>query len=194
MLWRMPDPSSLTRDRSPASCSVSLVSQPLDHYGSPNLILFWYGYLVVPAKSVWESILLPLWHMPSLLQIKHLDWCRSVSIMSSLFHGIVCVLSCIWLFVTPWTVVRSPPGSSIHVISQARILEQVAISFSRGSSQPRNQTHFCCISYTGRRILYHCTTWEAFHWNCLHLGLPRWLSGKEFACQCRRHSRLGFDF
>ena len=30
----------------------------------------------------------------------------------------------------------SPPGSSVHGISQARILEWVAISFSRGSSQP----------------------------------------------------------
>ena len=25
------------------------------------------------------------------------------------------------------------------------------------------------------------------------LGLPRWLSGKEFACQCRRYRRFGFD-
>ena len=35
---------------------------------------------------------------------------------------------------------HSPPGSSVHGILQARILEWVAISFSRGSSQPRNQT------------------------------------------------------
>ena len=34
----------------------------------------------------------------------------------------------------------SPPGSSVHGISQARVLEWAAISFSRGSSQPRNQT------------------------------------------------------
>ena len=34
----------------------------------------------------------------------------------------------------------SLPGSSIHGILQARILEWVAISFSRGSSQPRDQT------------------------------------------------------
>jgi len=34
----------------------------------------------------------------------------------------------------------SPPGSSVHGISQARILEWVAISFSRGSSQHRDQT------------------------------------------------------
>ena len=36
----------------------------------------------------------------------------------------------------------SPPGSSVHGILQARILESVAISFSRESSQPRDQTHF----------------------------------------------------
>ena len=34
----------------------------------------------------------------------------------------------------------SPPGSSVHGISHSRILELVAISFSRGSSQPRDQT------------------------------------------------------
>ena len=44
----------------------------------------------------------------------------------------------------------SPPGSSVHGILQARILECFAISFSRGSSQPRDRTH---ISYIGRQIL-----------------------------------------
>ena len=34
---------------------------------------------------------------------------------------------------------RSPPGSSVHWIFQARILEWVAISFSRGSSQPKER-------------------------------------------------------
>ena len=47
----------------------------------------------------------------------------------------------------------SPPGSSVHGISQAGILEWVAISFSRGSSQLRDRTHVSCISCTGRQIL-----------------------------------------
>ena len=42
-------------------------------------------------------------------------------------------------------------GSSVHWISQARILEWVAMPFSRGSSQPRDWTWVYCI---GRRILY----------------------------------------
>ena len=55
----------------------------------------------------------------------------------------------------------SPPGFSVHGVLQARILEWVAISFSRGSSRPRDQTPISCISYIGKWILYHCATWEA---------------------------------
>ena len=48
-----------------------------------------------------------------------------------------------------------PPGSSVHVILQARILEQAAISFSRGSSWPRDWTCISGISFIGRQILHH---------------------------------------
>ena len=41
---------------------------------------------------------------------------------------------------------RSLPGSSVHGIFQARILEWVAISFSRGSSRPRDRIHVFCIA------------------------------------------------
>ena len=44
----------------------------------------------------------------------------------------------------------NPPGSSVHEIFQARVLEWVAISFSRGSSQPRDQTRVSCTA--GRRF------------------------------------------
>ena len=40
----------------------------------------------------------------------------------------------------------SPPGSSVHGILQARILEWVAVPFSRGSFQPRNRTQAFCIA------------------------------------------------
>ena len=49
----------------------------------------------------------------------------------------------------------SPPGFSVHEISQARILERVAISSSRGSSQPRDGTRISHVSSTGRWVLYH---------------------------------------
>ena len=49
----------------------------------------------------------------------------------------------------------SLPGSSVHGIFQARILERVAISYSRGSSWPRHWTCVSCVSCIGRQILYH---------------------------------------
>ena len=45
----------------------------------------------------------------------------------------------------------SPPGSSVHGIFQARVLEWGAISFSKGSSRPRDQTQVSCIV---RKMLY----------------------------------------
>ena len=47
-------------------------------------------------------------------------------------------------FATPWSVAL--PGSSVHGVSQARILEWVDIFVSRESSQPRDQTCFSCLA------------------------------------------------
>ena len=49
----------------------------------------------------------------------------------------------------------SLPGSSVHRILQVRILEWVAMPSSRGSFQPRDQTHIFYVSCIGRQVLYH---------------------------------------
>ena len=49
------------------------------------------------------------------------------------------------------------PGSSVHGILQERILECLAIFFSRGSSRPRGRTRVSCI---GRQILKWHRTWD----------------------------------
>ena len=69
----------------------------------------------------------------------------------------------------------SPPGSSVHGILQARVLESVAISFSRGSSQPRDQIQVSCIpgrfftiwanhkgckSIQSKRLVLHLFLWS----------------------------------
>ena len=51
----------------------------------------------------------------------------------------------------------SPPGSSVHGILQARVLEWVAVSFSRGSSLPRDGTQ---VSYWQLGSLPLAATWE----------------------------------
>ena len=71
-------------------------------------------------------------------------------------------------FVTPWNC--SPPGSSVHGISQAIILEGIAISFSKGSTLPRDWAHVSCI---GRQILYHWATRETHR--CVGIYVNMWI-------------------
>ena len=78
------------------------------------------------------------------------------------------LLSHVWLFETPWTIYILP-GSSVHGIFQARVLEWVAISFSRGSSRCRDWTQ---VSHTaGRRF----TLWATREATC---GIGNAAAGK----------------
>ena len=89
-------------------------------------------------------------------------------------------------------------GSSVHGIFQARVLEWIAISFSRGSSGPRNQTRVSRIS--GRRFTVWATREAKLHVNvcsavtsfntvmCIKnewVTFPRSIKSCDFAFQCR---------
>ena len=76
----------------------------------------------------------------------------------------ICVCVCVQLCLNLCKPMDcSPPNSSVHGVFQARILEWVAISSSRGSSRSRNWILISSISFTGRCILYYCATWEALN-------------------------------
>ena len=92
----------------------------------------------------------------------------------------------------------NPPGSSIHRISQARIPECIAISFSKGSSEPRDQTHISYVPYIEGGFLTTSTTWETppYSWSTINncwdeffpfklrnqvlalMSMPRWSDSK----------------
>ena len=59
-----------------------------------------------------------------------------------------------------------PPGSSVHGILQARILEWVAVSSSRGSSWHRDQTCISYVSCTGRQGLYQAPALGSVQFSC----------------------------
>ena len=69
----------------------------------------------------------------------------------------------------------SPPGSSVHAILQARILEWVAISFSRGSSQPRGVAIISDFPPPLCSLLYqlHCPHPELFYQAIWCLSVPK---------------------
>ena len=57
----------------------------------------------------------------------------------------------------------SPPGSSVHGILQAKVLECIAISFSRGSSRLRNHTRVSCIAdrfFTNWAMIWSINIWQ----------------------------------
>ena len=91
----------------------------------------------------------------------------------------------------------SLPGSSVHGIFQTRILEWVAISFSRGSSPPRDQTW---VSRTAGRLFTFWATKEAgrgrernLKWKEETLGWwisLSWHNNFKVICLCQKHIKL----
>ena len=85
------------------------------------------------------------------LSKSYMDWL-------TIFLAGVCVCVCVCSVTQSFPALcdplnYSPPGFSVHGILQAKVLEWVDISYSRGSSQLRDQTQICWV---GRQILYHC--------------------------------------
>ena len=91
-----------------------------------------------------------------------------------------CMLSCFSCVPLCDPMDHSLPGSSEHVISQARKLEWVVLPSSSGFSRHRDGTHLCYIYCNDRQVLYHSH----------HLGSPNeealWSKSKlETACNTR---------
>ena len=125
--------------------------------------LSWTSLIVLKFQSnfensypFWDDFKVSLYFFPVLLGfiectkywfIWNLFWCKLWGrIHFTLFPDAapaVQLLSPIWLC-NP--IDCCPPGSSVHGIFQARILEWVAISFSRGSSRPRDWTQVSCLA------------------------------------------------
>ena len=98
-------------------------------------------------------------YLPSLLHFPFpswVPWCVCVC---------MCLCACVCVCVLNHSVMpdslrpQDSPVSSVHGISQASILEWVAISFSRGSSWPRDWTCISCVSCIGIRFFTCWAIW-----------------------------------
>ena len=127
-------------------------------------------------------------------------------------HVCVCVCVCVCVLVAQLCLSLcspmdcTPPGSSVHGILQARILEWIAISFCRRLSGPRDQTQVSCTAgrcfsiWTTREaqlpiqsfsailtsFMHWCLYYEVFNLVKKTLAFPCGASGtEEPTCQCR---------
>ena len=123
--WRTQEKDGVTRIR---GWGCPMVGTGKDPGGKGWLMGNWnhYGEMMLKTLQLWE------WTKTEKNQTKICCLANYQTDIKS--HSVVSDMDC------------SPPGSSIHRILQARILEWVAIFFSRGSSQPRGWTCISCIA------------------------------------------------
>ena len=93
-------------------------------------------------------------------------WCLSIFLVIFSNQHLLWVLCvCAWSCLTLRNPMHcSPPGSSVHVVFQARILQSVAISLSKGSSWPRDQTHVSCVFCIAGRFFTCWAIREEIHY------------------------------
>ena len=84
----------------------------------------------------------------------------------------------------------SPPGSSVHEIFMARMLECVAVSFSRGSSWARDWTLISCISCIDGQVLYQLR--HPGSPTCILVVFQRSLNSHHFYLQSRDSDYIDF--
>ena len=122
-----------------------------------NLGLLHCRWILFTSCATKEAFIFQASHISN-FSSKH--WvCLSISI-----HMLCAVLSHfshVQLCVTPMDC--SPPGSSVHGILQARGLEWVAMSSSRGFSRPRDWTWVSCVSSLVGRLFTTSAAWKLFH-------------------------------
>ena len=96
----------------------------------------WWTWVWVDSRSWWWTGKPDVLQFTGSQRVRH-DWATELNCLYSVAQ--LCPTLC-----DPMDC--SLPGPSVHGIFQARILEQIAISYSRGSSRTRDQTHFSCVS------------------------------------------------
>ena len=112
-------------------------------WGEPTFVQGWphSGLMICHLDCLLKSLRELCKYYRCLSQFNHhlWGWCSAILHFKSVLVSELCPTLC-----DP--IDFRPPGSSVHGILQARILERVAIPFSRGSSQPRHQTSVSFIA------------------------------------------------
>ena len=123
-------------------CTLFLILNPILNNGTivpcpVQTIASWLAYSFLRRQVSWSGILISFKNFPQFVVIHTV---KSFSVVNEAEVDVCLKLPC--FLHDPMNV----PGSSVHGIFQARILEWVAISFSKWSSQPKDWNHVTCVS------------------------------------------------
>ena len=161
-------------------------------YINENRVFWLISLSIMPSRST---------HIVANGKFRSFSWLSNISVFhcSHLLYPFICQWTCCCCLVAKsYPTLCNPmdcilPGSSVRAVSQTRILEWVSIFFSRGSSQPRDQT---CVSYIGGQTLHHWTIREVLDVCRLLLCLGYYLSCcyEHLWCMYLQISIWGFFF
>ena len=149
--------SSWARDQTHVSCISCFGRQILNHWATrePDSLPGRFQHSIFLSPQPVEICLCQ--HHVTRLQTNHLATGLVFPLCKARVVSIMCMHACsvasVMLFcATLWTVCCRP-SSSAHGILQARVLNQVVMPSSRGSSRPRDQIQVSYISWIGRQVL-----------------------------------------
>ena len=155
-------------DESPPASGAEPAAEGCGRCSRPVPVYRTRHTLALPGPGGEQEIAAPAFPTAGSPSLRWWDWIFSgenqgwiihvTFVLVSLYEVRVCVLSCADSL---WPVDCSPPGYPVHGILRVRILEWAAISFSRGSSPPRDRTRVSSISCTGKHVLSHLATWKS---------------------------------
>ena len=134
----------------------------IEHFlKSQNHHISFRGIAVI-AVPVYQRTWFCLSYGEPVFSFTHLSSPCSGTELSYFYQDFLCVYVCVLSRFPLFAGTMSwPPGSSVHGISQARMLEWVAISYSGGSFWPRDWIFVSWIFCIGRRFFTTSPTWEA---------------------------------
>ena len=104
-------------------------------------------YRIITSEVIYSFYKWEKWVREWLMQVHKAQSQTPNMVLLSIVCALLLVINCsvaAHSFLDPMDC--SPPGFCIHEILQSRILESVAISFSREASQPRDRTHVSCFA------------------------------------------------
>ena len=148
-------------------------------------------------RAIWPyHFFFPFFFYQNIVDLQCCASFRCMALWFSFMYVCVCIHTYIYIYIYTHTqscsTLCSPldcslPGSSVHRISQVRILEWIAISFSKVSSWPRNQTHISCIFLTagGFFTLWAIKVAYTYIWIPFQILFPyRLLQNIEYSSWC----------
>ena len=153
--------------------------------GTINTVFLWfclYDYFYAQGFFVVYFFFSQLYHYLTM-------WVFNCELYYNGLSECVCVCASVSVCSQSYLTLCNPmdyslPSPSVHGIFQARILEYSASSFFRGSSRPRDRTHFSCTSCIGRWVLYQLN----------QPGKPFFLYKAIMSCPCASFSICAFTF